>query len=67
MKPHTSVKVSYLPICNICKQRPAKYDGKTTRGPWANMCQKCFENYGVGLGLGKGQKLIAQKAKVTND
>ena len=47
MKPLTSVKVSEVPICNICKLRNAL---RTTV-----------------LGLGKGQKLIAQKAKVTND
>jgi len=31
-------------------------DGATTMGPWANMCPRCFEKYGRGLGLGKGQK-----------
>ena len=31
-------------------------DGKTKHGPWAVMCPMCFETYGVGLGIGKGQK-----------
>jgi len=36
----------------------AAYDGKTTMGPWAYMCGICFAKYGVGLGTGKGQKLV---------
>lgn len=35
-------------------------DGRTTFGPWANMCPACFTKYGVGLGLGKGQKYDAR-------
>lgn len=31
-------------------------DGKTKMGPWAVMCPKAFRTYGVGIGLGKGQK-----------
>ena len=42
--------------CDFCKQ-PAVYDGKTTQGPWAYMCEGCFKKHGVGLGLGSGQKL----------
>lgn len=33
--------------CDICKQ-PALYDGKTIHGPWAYMCQSCFEAIGKG-------------------
>lgn len=37
------VKVSKYPDCDFCKEEgiktPAKYDGATTRGPWAYMCQ----------------------------
>lgn len=57
MGDHKSVKVTRLPNCDFCG-KTAKYDGKTTRGPWANMCQADFEINGVGLGLGKGQELI---------
>jgi hypothetical protein len=46
--------------CDFCG-KPAKYDGKTKMGPWADMCETCFRKYGVGLGTGKGQKLIAVK------
>lgn len=28
---------SELPICDFCDE-PARYDGKTIHGPWANMC-----------------------------
>ena len=42
--------------CDFC-EREAKYDGKTTFGPWALLCQNCFQNNGIGLGLGKGQTL----------
>jgi len=31
-------------------------DGRTKHGPWAIMNPTSFEMYGVGLGLGKGQK-----------
>ena len=63
-KPHTEVMVDQLPNCDFCKQNPlipyqaAHYDGKTKMGPWAYMCEEHFKQYGVGLGLGKGQKLI---------
>ena len=43
--------------CNFCETEEAAYDGKTIYGPWAFMCHNCFEAFGVGLGLGKGQKL----------
>jgi hypothetical protein len=52
----TSVKVQQLPSCDICGSQ-AEYDAKTTMGPWANMCQPHFEQLGVGLGTGLGQKL----------
>ena len=42
--------------CNFCSKE-AKYDGRTKMGAWAFMCSSCFKKYGVGLGLGKGQKI----------
>ena len=60
----TTVKVARLPMCDIHKYNlntpdvPAAYDGKTTMGPWANMCEDCFQDYGIGLGTGLGQRLI---------
>lgn len=62
-RPHTEVAVSKLPKCDFCSA-VALYDGKTTMGPWANMCPRHFRTYGIGLGLGKGQKLIEKKNPV---
>lgn len=50
--------LSKLPGCDICAQAPCKYDAKTFMGSWAYMCQECFEKFGVGLGLGKGQEIV---------
>jgi len=60
----TEVIVNKLPQCDTCFAYkrlvgiPAAYDGKTKKGPWAYMCQECFEIYGVGLGLGKGHRFV---------
>jgi hypothetical protein len=51
------VNVLRIPPCNICKA-PAKYDAKTTNGPWAYLCEDHYQVYGVGLGTGFGQKLV---------
>lgn len=64
----TEVKVAVLPDCDIHKQAgkpatPAAYDGKTRRGPWAYMCEECFQVWGVGLGTGRGQLLILEEGK----
>jgi hypothetical protein len=45
------------PPCDFCG-RPAAVDGKTKMGPWAYMDIPCFEIYGIGLGLGRGQRLL---------
>ena len=50
--------------CNICKDGLDRFinkmwfvDGRIKgRTQWALMCPECFEHYGVGLGVGKGQK-----------
>ncbi len=61
-KMHESVKVPRIPDCDICKSAGetavAVVDGKTTFGPWANMCEPHFAQHGVGLGTGRGQMLI---------
>ena len=62
--------VAKLPDCQICEvedlqtEIPAEYDGKTVMGPWANMCAAHFASHGVGLGTGKGQKLIVGEEPV---
>jgi hypothetical protein len=50
------------PLCDLCKEqgreRPAAIDGKTTFGPWAYLCIEHYDTYGVGLGVGRGQRLL---------
>ena len=57
-----SVEVTSLPDCDFHAQRgeqvQAAVDGKTIFGPWANMCTPCFRTNGVGLGTGRGQRLV---------
>ena len=56
------VEVTKLPRCDFCGDKPvrrlAKYDARTLGGQWGNMCQEHFDQYGIGLGTGKGQRLI---------
>ena len=35
-------------------------DGKTIMGPWATMAPASFAEFGVGLGVGRGQKYERQ-------
>ncbi len=63
MSDHTTVLMTVIPKCDIHFYQlnpgeivPAVVDGATTMGPWANMCESCFEVYGLGLGLGRGQR-----------
>jgi hypothetical protein len=39
-----------LPDCDFCAMdevvQPAPYDGKTTSGPWANMCLNHLRDHG---------------------
>jgi hypothetical protein len=57
---HTTVEVGSLPNCDFCSNQ-ASYDGKTTMGPWAYMCEVCFSKVGLRLGLGMGQRLEVKK------
>ena len=54
------VKVGHLPKCDFCGKE-AHYDGKTSVGQWAYMCEECFVKHGLGLGTGIGQKLVIKK------
>lgn len=53
--------IEEFPDCDICQILKAQYDGKTVNGPWAYMCSDCFSQKGIGLGMGKGQKLVLAK------
>src|SRR5262252_3587177 len=48
------------PTCDLCKSRPAAIDGKTVYGPWAYMCVPCHDSVGLGLGMGRGQRLLIE-------
>lgn len=44
--------------CDICKAEEAKYDARTIWGPWAYVCEGCFQQYTVKkIGLGFATKL----------
>ena len=49
-------------LCDMCNAPiTTKFiDGRTTGGPWANMCPRCHRMHGMGLSLGKGQAYIKQ-------
>lgn len=57
----SSVQVHEMKKCDFCMieqmSNSAKYDGNTYGGAWAYMCEAHFQEYGVGLGTGKGQIL----------
>jgi hypothetical protein len=52
----TVVRVEALPTCDLCDE-PARFDCKTTRGPWMYACEYHFVVHGIGLGMGLGQRL----------
>ena len=57
-----STSIVMLPSCDFCKEI-ALYDGKTHLGPWAYMCERHFNLYGIGIGPDKGQKLVLVKPR----
>ena len=60
MSNRVEVEVSIIPKCDFCPNL-AVYDGKTFLGPWGYMCEPHFQAYGVGLGTGRGQRLILKE------
>lgn len=54
--------LSPLSNCNVCSApfNGVMYDARVGRGAWGNICQKCFDDYGCSLGLGRGQKYELQ-------
>ena len=51
--------LSSTPKCDFsdnCRMTPWFVDGKTHLGPWGLMCSDHFLKYGLGLGLGRGQR-----------
>lgn len=65
-KDGTVAVISEPKMCDICTQNgdpnvPAGFDAKTKMGPWANMCSTHYGLYGIGLGTGKGQRLVLEE------
>ncbi len=59
----TTTYVVERPNCEIHRHSrsveiPAGYDAALRQGGWAYVCDGCFTAYGIGLGLGRGQRLI---------
>ena len=50
-----------IPLCDFCKKKEAIIDGKSILDVWGYMCRECYFEFGIGLGLGKGQELILRK------
>ena len=50
--------------CNICHKPfgTFMYDAMTEYGPWAYMCETCFNIIGIGLGTGLGQQYKKNEA-----
>lgn len=51
--------------CDFCA-RPLEgtyVDGATKIGPWADMCESCFKQHGVGIGTGMGQRYEVSTGK----
>ena len=59
-KKGTEVEMDAMPTCDFC-HKVAGYDGQTKMGSWAYMCEEHFEMYGIGLGIGRGQRLVLRK------
>lgn len=47
-------------MCDLCGRTIQNdfVDGRIKSGHWANMCFRCYEENGVGLGTGKGQHYV---------
>lgn len=45
---------------NGCNYNGVMFDACVGYRNWGNICQDCFDTYGCGLGIGKGQKYLLQ-------
>lgn len=65
----TQVQMDVIPPCDLCKwleseQRldgevqPAAYDAALVTGSWAYVCEAHMRTHGLGLGTGRGQRLV---------
>jgi hypothetical protein len=51
--------------CSHCSSEfdDTMFDAKTVFGYWGNLCRPCFEEFGVGLGTGRGQEYKLNEGK----
>ena len=59
------VKMTLIPTCDFCKEKPAKYDAPTVMGPWANMCEDCFPANSVSFAKEIGNELVQKNEPAT--
>ncbi len=45
-------------LCGICKQAKALYDAPTVLGPWAYMCEACYQQHAAVGASEIGTKII---------
>lgn len=61
------VLIDQYPDCDLCLGRgattEAHYDAATVFGAWGYLCEEDFKRYGVGLGTGKGQRLVLRSQR----
>jgi ribosomal protein L37AE/L43A len=60
-----TIYIKDLKLCDFCKA-PAIYDGPTSSGPWANMCQACFDEQASFTADTVGYKLSLIKSDLKN-
>lgn len=66
MNPEPELVVAFVeqfPHCDFDASHDlAVYDAVTRLGPWAFMCELCYQKYGTGrLGTGIGQRLMLKE------
>jgi len=62
----TAVEVTTVPKCDVCGTE-AHYDARTHTGQWGYLCEAHFRTMGVGLGLGKGQRLVVTDTRAIEE
>ncbi len=65
MKNDAALRLHKIPKCDIClshgSEKEAVYEAKTSFGPWAFLCEKCFDEVGISLKMGLGRRVILIK------
>ncbi|HET6460522.1 MAG TPA: hypothetical protein VFG29_07020 [Syntrophales bacterium] len=57
------VEVDELPNCIFCGKE-AGYNARTEADLWCYLCEKCFMEYGLGLGPAEGQMLVLKSKSI---